>query len=478
MALRTRKRPVYQNGAERRTRELVEDYRPRLMPYAPPGYYETPPDAVDPNRYQEQTSVTRNRGINKLGQNMRALCESVGPQEAANILGRLLQSGEIKHTNFSIKELAEAFCGRDWVERLNPQRGGQYQRSVMEGGAGQGVDVSAFSDIIGQIFFTRILEGWRNATLVAEKIFDRQPTEFSGEKLPWLSHVIQEGQPIQSNMPYPEANFGERWVQTPYTQKWGMIVSVTREMIFFDRTGQVTRAAYEVGKKLGYNKEKRCLVCFMGMTNTYSLNGTTYNTYNVGPQSPPSYANAQASTPFVDYSSLQTPLTLFSQILDPDTLNPLDTPDCKDLFVLPARLLHARAVVKASEYWGTNPAFNSSPAAGEPYGNLQMHSPNPWMDGALNIITSPIAYQLLTAGSQVYAPAWVNLTANQANEYWWVGDFKRAFNYMENWPITVVQAPPQSIREFEQDLVLRYKVSEMGTPAVIEPRYLCRLNNS
>jgi hypothetical protein len=399
-----------------------------------------------------------------LGQNLRQLYESLGPAECVHLLSEGIKSGEFKTSDFSLRELAEAFCGEGWVRRLNPAASARYGTvDLLE--AGEGVDITAFSNITGQIFYNRILEGWRNATLLSEQLTERIPTTLDGEKMPWLSHVISEGEPIHPGMPYPEANFGERYITTPSTTKYGLIVSVTKEMIFFDRTGQALRAAGEAGFKLGYNKEKRVLNVVLGLVNNYSLNGTTYNTYLAGPQSPPAYANTQASTPLVDYTSIQTAITLASQILDPDTGNPLDNIEMKQLLVMPARLFHAKRLAAATEYRSTYPGFQAS--APEPDGNVQMIAPNPV--GPLQVVTSPIAYQLLVGSG---------LSATQANEYWFVGDFKRAFAYMENWPITVVQAPANSIKEFEQDLVVRFKASERGTPAVLDPRYVFKLTNT
>lgn len=400
-----------------------------------------------------------------LGQNLRQLYESLGPAECVRLLSEGVKSGEFKPADFSLRELAEAFCGENWVRRLNPAATARYGTvDVLE--AGEGVDVTAFSNITGQIFYNRILEGWKNATLVSEQLTERIPTTLDGEKMPWLSHVISEGEPIHPGMPYPEANFGERYVTTPSTTKYGLIVSVTKEMIFFDRTGQALRAAGEVGFKLGYNKEKRVLNVVLGLVNSYSLNGTTYNTYLTGPQSVPAYANSQASSPLVDYTSIQAAITLASQILDPDTGNPLDNIEMKQLFVMPARLFHAKRLAAATEYRSTYPGFSAS-SPPEPDGNVQMIAPNPV--GPLQVLTSPIAYQLLVGSG---------LTSTQVNDYWYVGDFKRAFAYMENWPITVVQAPANSIKEFEQDLVVRYKASERGTPAVLDPRYVFKLTNT
>jgi hypothetical protein len=39
---------------------------------------------------------------------------------------------------------------------------------------------------------------------------------------------------------------------------------------------------------------------------------------------------------------------------------------------------------------------------------------------------------------------------------------------------TVVQAPVNSEAEFTQDIVVRFKASERGTPAIMEPRRIQR----
>jgi hypothetical protein len=65
-------------------------------------------------------------------------------------------------------------------------------------------------------------------------------------------------------------------------------------------------------------------------------------------------------------------------------------------------------------------------------------------------------------------------TADDAKKYWFIGDFRKALAYMENWPITVTQSPPGSEAEFNQDIVVRFKASERGAAVVINPRYLVR----
>ena len=64
--------------------------------------------------------------------------------------------------------------------------------------------------------------------------------------------------------------------------------------------------------------------------------------------------------------------------------------------------------------------------------------------------------------------------ASDAKKWWFVGDFRRAFAYMENWPIAITQAPVGSEAEFNNDIVLRFKASERGAAAVLNPRYVVR----
>jgi len=392
------------------------------------------------------------------GQNLRTLYESLGPVGFTERLTDCLDTGELKPSDFSIREIAEATCGERWVSKLAPKRKSTVTTASDLLEAGEGVDVNAFSDITGQIFFNKIMEGWKQATRVTDGMFQTIQSDLDGERMPWISHIPEEGEVVHPGMPFPEASLNERYIDTPNTSKRGMILSVTKEAIFFDRTGMLLRQASEVGERLGMNKEKRCLRVFLGLVNNYKLNGTAYNTYLTT-----TWTNQQASTPLLDFSSINQAYILASQILDPDTNNPIDIM-LKDLFVMPALVMTAKRITSATQVRSVDPGFATTL---DP--NMTL-SASPLPD-PLSIFTSPIAYQLAynaaTSQNSTYA-AYVNA-------YWWIGDFKKAFAYVQNWPLTVVQAPANSIKEFEQDIVTRFKASERGVAAVIEPRQVFRM---
>ena len=55
-------------------------------------------------------------------------------------------------------------------------------------------------------------------------------------------------------------------------------------------------------------------------------------------------------------------------------------------------------------------------------------------------------------------------TAGEPTSNWYLGNFRKAFAYMENWGITVTQAPQNSEAEFTQDIMIRFKASERAPP--------------
>jgi len=85
--------------------------------------------------------------------------------------------------------------------------------------------------------------------------------------------------------------------------------------------------------------------------------------------------------------------------------------------------------------------------------------------GNYRVVESRLAYRRIVASG---------VAAAEAKKYWFIGDFKKAFAYMENWPITVTQSPANSEADFSQDIVVRFKASERGAAAVINPRYVVK----
>lgn len=354
-----------------------------------------------------------------------------------------LMSGDLKANDFSVRDLAEGLVpdGREWVRQLDPRQ----QTSLVESDA---VDVSAFKNITGQIIYSKIMEKYLNPAFSLSAAVETVPTRLDGEKIPGIGKITEDAMVVQPGMPYPRAGFSEDYVETPSTTKRGLIVPVTKEAIFFDRTNLVLSRAAEVGEVLGMNKEKRIADVMLGVTNNYKWKGTSYNTFYASSDNQ-SWANKLTSNELVDWTDVDAAEQLFAAMSDPDTGDPIILGGTSVL-VMPAYRHAANRVFNATSIEYTASGSPTKTIAGNPIASNY------------TLMESVIAYRRLIANS---------VAAADAKKYWMVGDFKKAFAYMENWPLTVTQAAANSEAEFNQDIVAQFKASERGVAAVMNPRY-------
>lgn len=365
-----------------------------------------------------------------------------GGNQTYEHLTEALREGHLKPEDFSLRDLAEQFCGPAWLRALDPRSGGVELREA----AGDGIDVTAFRNITGQIVYSKILEGYQHEAFVASRLVDTIPTRFDGEKIPGAAKLGDAAESIHPGMPYPTYGFGEDWIETPSTTKHGFIVPVTREAIFFDRTNLVLARAAEVGEALGLNKEKRLLDVLIGATNPFVWKGTAYDTY----QAATPWINTLGSNELIDWTDVDAVEQLFANMLDPHTGEPILLRGTTVL-VAPAYRHAAHRIFQANEIRYTSGATET-------------------------IVTNPMASEYRVEVSRLMYRRVIaaGTAAADAKKWWFAGDFARAFAYMENWPITVTQAPTNSEAEFTHDIVVRYKASERGAAAVLDPRYVVK----
>ncbi len=367
-----------------------------------------------------------------------------GADQTVKHLSEALHKKHLRPEDFSIRDLAEALVpdGSEWVRSLDPRSGGM---SLMEGS--DGVDMTAFQNIASQVVHAKILDAYTQESFVVSKLVDTVPTRLDGEKIPGISRVSSSDSEVGAGMPFPRLGFGEDYIETPSTTKHGFIVPVTKEAIFFDRTNLVLRRAAEVGEVLGLNKEKRLLDLVVGATNNYKWQGTSYDTY----QSSAPWVNTLAANELVDWTNVDAAEQLLAEILDPNTGEPV-LASGTTVLVMPAYRHAAHRVFNAAELTYSATGSATSTVTANPLGNY-------------TVAESRLAYRRVIASGE---------PAADAKKWWFLGDFKKAFAYMENWPITVTQAPLGSDAEFSHDIVLQFKASERGAAAVIDPRMIIK----
>lgn len=355
---------------------------------------------------------------------------------------KALIEGEISSSDFSLADAFDNFVenGFQLRQEFNPEkRANAFNLELLEDN--QYVSTTAFTNLTGQIVYSRIMENFKAAEYIGDQLVETIPTQFDGEKIPGVSLIGDKAAVVPEGKPYPTAGLAESWVETPQTVKRGLIVGVTQEAIFFDRTYLVLKNAGEVGDTIMISKEKRILDGALGISTLYKRNGAApAATYGDTP-----FDNLCASNALVDYTDIENVDLLFEAMVDPITGEPITV--VPNTIIYPGALdKTVRRIVNGTEVrQGT---YNGTPVT---------VSPNPLARYQYNLLTSP----------QVKARTGSAST-------WFYGQPKKAFAYMQNWPLTVTQAPSNSEAEFTHDVVSRFKVSERGAFAVIEPRYMAK----
>jgi hypothetical protein len=376
---------------------------------------------------------------------LRQMVQNMKPGEVVSTLTEALESKEIRPDEFSIRELFEETVpdGKEAVETFNPSAGGCVQ--IMEA-----VDSSLFKAISGQIIYTAMLEAYQSPQFIGDKLARNISTKFDGERIAGITAIGDVAESVNEGREYPRAGVSGTFVETPQTTKRGMIVEVTKEAVFFDKTGQVLDNANKVGEWLGVNKEKRIIDAALGVTSLWNPEGkgalSTYSN-STGLHSFDNLSNAGA---LADWTDIDGALQLFDAITDPFTGEPIII-EANQLLIAKAYAPVARYVLNATQI-KSDPNANAGTAQ-----YVQYFPPSTVIPGTFEILTNQWVTARMTAGS-------VN------TQTWYLGQFHKAFAYMENWPLTVVQDAGGE-RTFTADIVARYKASERGTVAALDPRY-------
>lgn len=379
-----------------------------------------------------------------------------GSTQTTEYLTELLNKREIRPEDFSIREVAEAYMGREWVDNLHPKRGRYYDRQALMEADGAAVSFADMSNVTGQIFFSKVKEAYENEEFVLSDIIPSiQSDILAMELIPSITVPSDEFTVVPEGGEYPNVGIGEDFQHRAAMQKYGSILPVTKECIFSDRTGLLLQNASKLGDALGVRKEKQ--LCDMLLDENagaisatlgghrYFWKNVSYSTYVTTP-----WSNLVTSNGLVTYLQIEQAWLALVQITDPYTGEPIRIRP-RHLVVQPTNLMTATRIKRT---------LNVQTHAGgyALTGNLaDMHAPSPLNEvvGDLEIVHS----QQLAARSA-------------RNTDWWLGDLTKAFAWYYAWDITEDEAPPNSREAFHRDIVFQKKVSMMSAAATMDPRYI------
>ncbi len=368
----------------------------------------------------------------------------------------------------SLLDLAMGLTGlwgeglRNAMESYARHGGRNPTADVLEASGGTAVTPTQFANIsvynaaVAGLLEAKVLEVYDRPEYIGDRLARTIPTRKRTEKFIGL---VESGDTDVVRKPterHARVNLAERYQETPETQNRGLAIEVSREAALFDETNLVLQYAEGVADRLRLRKEKALIDQALGITNNYSYGGTTYNTYVA---SDGLWVNVKASNPLADWRDVDEALQLFVDMTDPENGEPIVI-TARQILAMPQKAMTIEYLLNATE---TRHSTNSAV-------DLQV-GPNP-LKGRVEVLpTSPWVYRRATDTDGLA------LTADNAANLWFLGDFQKAFAYMENFPLTIVRAAPSDYEMADRGLVAAIFIDEMGIPAVLQPRAVVKNKN-
>ena len=240
-----------------------------------------------------------------------------GYQLAANYLGTLLEDKKISTKDFSLRGLYEALCDTP----LN-------EDPVL---VAEDLNSSAFPTIVSKILHKDIIDEYNLALGNVDMLTRKGKATRSDEELVVGFEASSNDVLLRrQGMAYEESDFGEKnW--KIFMADFGRMISLTREVIYEDRTGEVLDRAKNIGRLAGHHKQKTIIETLTGTARSYFEESTFQGCFYNGAAKTGAnlYANDHASNfdgqandnlaatnALVDYTDVDAVWHLFAAMVD------------------------------------------------------------------------------------------------------------------------------------------------------------------
>jgi hypothetical protein len=375
-------------------------------------------------------------------------------REITDKVGSLILEGKIPINKISLKSVAEGLFGREYMRKVEQSS----SRPLVVSEAADPVASKAFLNISGNLVYQGVVEAYNSPTLIGSQLVTEETSTEDNTREIGIAPIDDRDTIVPEFEEYRDVKFGEDYIDIPKSDKRGMKIAITKEAVFFDRTGLVIEQARSIGERLAVTKEIQILQVVMGVNNTFSRKGVSVNTYLTSGNR----INEKSGLPITDWTSFSKAEMMFDAMRD-DRKNP------EPIMVMPNAILVPKAKV-----WDTKRILNATEVR-TTTGTTQTNGANPIGNG-MTVLTSPwITSILQNSATATGVDKGLGLTATQAENYWFMGDFKKAFRYRTLFPLQVVAAGPNNDADFERDVVAQFRASMRGVAYVRAPWNSLRL---
>ncbi len=356
-----------------------------------------------------------------------------GLQRTATQISSLIKKKKINTSNVSFNELFEVLVNHDNKINLRMDSAERIAEAMAS---------SSFPVITKQLLHPTVIGAYELAFGDMGKLITEIPVARDEEKL--VGFTDPQGlERVGQLMPYEESVLDEKYILLK-SFKFGRIISLSREMILFDQTGQIVERARRIGEMAGYHKAEFIInkACSL-TTKTITGEGANKSLFWNG-NSVTMYANdhssfdVQTNDNLID-TALSTVGLKAAMILKRKQKNqvgqfvnvtlPID-------LLIPPDLEETAWMLVNSEH-----QYDTADNAKNPYKNK------------FNIIIS----SFLTDTTD-----------------WYIGNFAKQTYWGTVWPIEISEQTSNSEKAFENDIVSRFKVSYFGGCNTSDYKYVVK----
>lgn len=338
----------------------------------------------------------------------------VANREIGGKVKELLESKKLDPMRVSLRALYEALVGP------------LSSRELMEAG---NLASSAFPNIAGQIISKVMIDGYQEFPKDVEKLCKTVPSKLKTSRVVGWS-AIGFVQQVNEKEDYPEVVPPDEKYQTIKNLKYGGLLSLTREDLFFDQTGELVDRARMIGQR---GAQKRAALIFAAVcdgagvpANGTALSGAAlYTSTNV---------NLITANPLATAGWEAARKKLMDQVDEQG--EPIWVMGDKPLLVVGSTLLATAEKLQKNEHGDLGTA------------NLDRNL----AQGQFDVVVNP------------YLPS---------TSSWWYGAPARQIRWEEVWPLeTFTRVGQDSEVGFNQDLIQQFKLSFYGGAGAADYRYV------
>lgn len=352
----------------------------------------------------------------------------------------LVEAFENKHNSGGTpagQRVAHAEIGKkvhELVEskKLDPQRvsfKGLHESLVVSRGLEENIVSSAFPVIAGELISSVIIQAYQAFPKSGDKLVRTVPSRLKESKIVgWKAiGVIRQ---VNEREPYSQVTPPDEKYVRIQNKKYGGLMDLTREAIFFDQTGELLDRARSLGEEGARFREEIIMTTIVDGLSKSLDNGQLYNSGN---------NNLITSNPLgtLGWENVHTAL-----------LGKKDDNTGKPIWVMG----EAPVMVVAPNLWPKAERLRTAESGPAGQGAALGADPN-LARNMFELVINPY----LTFGSTE----------------WYYGGFNRQFRWEEVWPLETYTRVGQDTEEgFNKDVIQQFKVSLYGGCGAVDTRYV------